>query len=183
MSSYLEILADSLSMPAADRCLFFDELRLPITVAGVSKSIWSPSSAIINSIHLSAAVKDSHLPGGRNSTRARSTSIRRARWRSVTTCLAKATSAESFSRTCERQRGLSISIKDHQLPDYLPVLLRLLTRLDDQELRTALIAECLIPGLEKMLKAVVDSENPYRQLLLAIAALLETEVTGYPAHR
>jgi nitrate reductase delta subunit len=73
--------------------------------------------------------------------------------------------------------------QDHQLPDYLPVLLRLLTRLDDRELRTALIAECLIPGLEKMLKAVVDSENPYRDLLMAIAALLETEVTGYPAHR
>ncbi len=51
------------------------------------------------------------------------------------------------------------------------------------ELRTALIAECLRPALGKMLKAIVDTENPYRHLLAAIAALLETEVTAYPTKR
>ena len=69
----------------------------------------------------------------------------------------------------------------NQLPDYLPVLLRLLVKLDDRELRTALIAECLLPALEKMLKAFGDSENPYRYLLTATTALLQTEVTAYPA--
>jgi nitrate reductase delta subunit len=69
----------------------------------------------------------------------------------------------------------------HQLPDYLPVLLRLLTRLDDQELRTALIAECLVPGLERMLKAIAEGENPYRHLLAAVETLLKAEVRGYAA--
>ena len=71
--------------------------------------------------------------------------------------------------------------QEHQLPDYLPVLLRLLTRLDDEELRAALIAECMIPALEKMLKALGDSENPYRHLLAAINALLKKEAGVYPS--
>src|SRR5215510_4362436 len=37
-----------------------------------------------------------------------------------------------------------------QLPDYLPVLLRLLVKLEDQELRASLVSECLVPGIEKM---------------------------------
>jgi nitrate reductase delta subunit len=64
----------------------------------------------------------------------------------------------------------------HQLPDYLPVLLRLLTRLDDEELRTALISECMIPALEKMLKAFGDSDSPYKLLLQAVRTTLQSEV-------
>jgi nitrate reductase molybdenum cofactor assembly chaperone len=71
----------------------------------------------------------------------------------------------------------------NQLPDYLPVLLRLLVKLDEQELRASLIAECLLPALEKMLKAFGESENPYRYLLKAICTLLESEVTASPAQR
>ncbi|HXI23208.1 MAG TPA: hypothetical protein VNG71_04970 [Pyrinomonadaceae bacterium] len=71
--------------------------------------------------------------------------------------------------------------QEHQLPDYLPVLLRLLTRLDDEELRAALISECMTPALEKMLKALGDSENPYRHLLVAIDALLQKEPNVYPS--
>ena len=66
--------------------------------------------------------------------------------------------------------------QEHQLPDYLPVLLRLLTRLDDKELHDSLISECLIPGIDKMLGSLKDTENPYRELLDVIRATLQLEV-------
>src|SRR5215831_3801063 len=55
--------------------------------------------------------------------------------------------------------------QSQQLPDYLPVLLRLLPRLEDEELRGSLITECLIPGIEKMLASFKDGDNAYRSLL------------------
>lgn len=66
--------------------------------------------------------------------------------------------------------------QEHQLPDYLPVLLRLLAKLDDKDLRASLISECLIPALEKMLKPLSEGENPYRHLIAAVNAVLRSEV-------
>lgn len=66
--------------------------------------------------------------------------------------------------------------QENQLPDYLPVLLRLLTKLPDEELRISLISDCLIPAIEKMLRPLRESENPYRFLLEAVRATLQTEV-------
>jgi len=63
-----------------------------------------------------------------------------------------------------------------QLPDYLPVLLRLLPKLQDQELRASLIAECLIPAIEKMLTTFKDAGNPYRLLLETLVKALRAEV-------
>src|SRR5262252_5095995 len=63
-----------------------------------------------------------------------------------------------------------------QLPDYLPVLLRLLPKLQDQELRASLIAECLIPAIEKMLTTFKDAGNPYRLLLESVITLLSAEI-------
>lgn len=65
--------------------------------------------------------------------------------------------------------------QEHQLPDYLPVLLRLLTKLDDEELRSALIVDCMIPALEKMLKTLGEGENPYRHLIELIRLVLHSE--------
>jgi len=65
--------------------------------------------------------------------------------------------------------------QEHQLPDYLPVLLRLLTKLEDEELRTSLIADCMIPAIDKMLVALKDPENPYRSLLEALRSTLRSE--------
>jgi len=62
-----------------------------------------------------------------------------------------------------------------QLPDYLPVLLRLLPKLDDLELRSSLITECLIPAIEKMLTTFKDAANPYRHLLEAVRNKLQGE--------
>jgi nitrate reductase molybdenum cofactor assembly chaperone len=71
--------------------------------------------------------------------------------------------------------------QEHQLPDYLPVLLRLLTTLDDEELRSALIVDCMIPALEKMLKTLGEGENPYRHLIAAVNTKLKSEAGAYPA--
>ena len=76
--------------------------------------------------------------------------------------------------------------QEHQLPDYLPVLLRLLTKLTDEELRSALIVDCMIPALEKMLKTLSEGENPYRHLIAAVRATLQSEVSvdsGEPVAR
>lgn len=71
--------------------------------------------------------------------------------------------------------------QEHQLPDYLPVLLRLLTKLNDEELRSALIVDCMIPALEKMLKTLGEGENPYRHLIAAVNTKLKSEAGAYPA--
>lgn len=68
--------------------------------------------------------------------------------------------------------------QENQLPDYLPVLLRLLTKLKDEELRSSLISECLIPALDKMLKSLNDTDNPYRFLLQGVRATLQLD-KGY----
>lgn len=67
-----------------------------------------------------------------------------------------------------------------QLPDYLPVLLRLLTRLDDRELREDLIADCLLPAIGKMKTALRSKENLYAPLVEAVEARLKAEA---PARR
>ena len=66
--------------------------------------------------------------------------------------------------------------QEHQLPDYLPVLLRLSTKLDDQELRSALIVDCMIPALEKMSRTLSAGENPYRHLIAAVRITLQSEL-------
>ena len=76
--------------------------------------------------------------------------------------------------------------QEHQLPDYLPVLLRLLTKLGEEELRASLIGECLIPGLDKMITSLKDGENPYRHLLETVQTALRSEGiadTSEPAAR
>jgi len=65
--------------------------------------------------------------------------------------------------------------QEHQLPDYLPVLLRLLTKLDDEDLRSALIVDCMIPALKKMSQTLSESDNPYRHLIAAVHAVLKSE--------
>jgi nitrate reductase delta subunit len=66
--------------------------------------------------------------------------------------------------------------QENQLPDYLPVLLRLLTKLDDEELRSSLISQCMVPAIEKMLTSFKGTENPYQFLLEVVCSTLQTEV-------
>jgi nitrate reductase delta subunit len=80
-------------------------------------------------------------------------------------------------RETEAQYALD---EPRQLPDYLPVLLRLLTRLDDRELREDLIADCLLPAIGKMKTALRSKENLYAPLVEAVEARLKAET---PARR
>jgi nitrate reductase delta subunit len=63
----------------------------------------------------------------------------------------------------------------HQLPDYLPMLLRLLVRLDDRELHDDLIIECVLPALAKMKQALCSKANPYAALIAAVEQRLQAE--------
>lgn len=66
--------------------------------------------------------------------------------------------------------------QERQLPDYLPVMLRLVGRLDDGELRGALVNECLLPATEKMLDALGKAASPYTDLVRTVKAALAREV-------
>ena len=66
--------------------------------------------------------------------------------------------------------------QENQLPDYLPVLLRLLVKLEDEDLRRSLIVELLIPALDTMLKSLGTAENPYRHVVEVIRLVLGSEV-------
>lgn len=65
----------------------------------------------------------------------------------------------------------------HQLPDYLPVLLRLLIRLEDNELQSALRTDCLIPAVEKMEAALKKAGSLYADLLAVVGAALKSETS------
>lgn len=68
-----------------------------------------------------------------------------------------------------------------QLPDYLPVMLRLAGRLEDEELRAALVRDCLLPATEKMSEALSKAQSPYAALLGAMRAALTRRVAAAPA--
>jgi nitrate reductase delta subunit len=63
-----------------------------------------------------------------------------------------------------------------QLPDYLPVLLRLLDKLEDLDLRQALISDCLVPALGKMIETLRQARSPYGGLVISLDHLLRSEV-------
>jgi nitrate reductase delta subunit len=66
-----------------------------------------------------------------------------------------------------------------QLPDHLPVLLRLIDKLDDAEVRDDLIRLVLLPAVEKMARVLDQTTNPYRRVIGVIAAELLLEVPDY----
>lgn len=57
-----------------------------------------------------------------------------------------------------------------QLPDYLPLLLRMVPRIEDAELREALRDDCILPAVRTMTDRLEAAENPYRALLGAVGA-------------
>jgi len=63
--------------------------------------------------------------------------------------------------------------QEHQLPDFLPVLLRLLGYMENGELRSSLVAVCLISALEKMKASFKDQEHPYKAVILFVSDVLK----------
>jgi nitrate reductase delta subunit len=66
--------------------------------------------------------------------------------------------------------------QDGQLPDYLPVMLRLVGRLEDEELRAALVQDCLLPATEKMFEALSKAESHYAHLIGTVRVSLTRTV-------
>ena len=59
-----------------------------------------------------------------------------------------------------------------ELPDHLPVVLRLLARLAPEDEPEELVREVLLPAVGKMLLPFHDAPNPYAGLLRAVDAVL-----------
>jgi len=75
-----------------------------------------------------------------------------------------------------RERGFE---PGNDLPDHLPTLLRFLATLDDSELRSWLVIQAIVPGLQTITAAFEGTENPYGSLVRA--ALLALRPVGYVA--
>lgn len=61
---------------------------------------------------------------------------------------------------------------DGELPDFLPVLLRLLARLPDEEDAELLVVHLMAPGLAKMVTAVENATDPWSAVVRALDELL-----------
>lgn len=60
----------------------------------------------------------------------------------------------------------------HDLPDYLPTLLRLLGAIVDAEDRRLLVHVIILPGLQEVVQKLESSPGPYPSLLRALCDLL-----------
>lgn len=63
-----------------------------------------------------------------------------------------------------------------ELPDFLPFVLRLSTKINDEDKLYALMNECLIEPVEKMAESFGTSQNPYGFLLKAIYKILKADL-------
>lgn len=68
--------------------------------------------------------------------------------------------------------------QDSQLPDYLPVLLRLVGHLSDAELCRDLVGACILPATAKMGAALDEKQSAYMHLIATVTAALEIWVRG-----
>jgi nitrate reductase delta subunit len=68
------------------------------------------------------------------------------------------------------EHGLSVGT---ELPDYLAAVLRLLAAAPEGEEAGELVADCLVPAVEKMRGGLEGKETPYRGLLRAASLVLE----------
>jgi nitrate reductase delta subunit len=81
----------------------------------------------------------------------------------------------------ERYRGCGIS-PGTELPDHISLMLRYLSRSDDDDEKYELLVECLLPAAEKMLKSFDNSgANPYGKLFQSLLVVLNMIKAGYEA--
>ena len=79
---------------------------------------------------------------------------------------------EFLANLRETEDPFDLGQKD-QLPDFLPVLLRLLGHMENAELRSSLVAVCLIPALAKMKASFKDKEHPYKGVIVFVSDVLK----------
>jgi nitrate reductase delta subunit len=90
---------------------------------------------------------------------------------------------EFLAHLSAEEEGLALGA-ERQLPDYLPVLLRLLEHLGDDDLRRDLVGACMLPAIAAVATSLESSESPYRHLVSCVGAALEEslrlELLGAP---
>lgn len=77
-------------------------------------------------------------------------------------------------------------VYQHDLPDYLPTLLRLVARLEPGEGRSLLVHEVICRGLTALERPAQSLSGPWKEVLLNLGALLRAEVhepTPLPRNR
>lgn len=77
-----------------------------------------------------------------------------------------------------RKRGFE---PGNDLPDHLPILLRFMAQLYDEELRSWLLGEVVVPGLGKVVEAFHGTDHVYGALVRA--ALTALRPAGYAARQ
>lgn len=82
---------------------------------------------------------------------------------------------ELLARLVPEIRAAGIEL-DGELPDFLPVLLRLVARLSEDEDRQVLVEHLFLPGLGKMISALENSADPWSDVLRALTDLLRESV-------
>lgn len=71
------------------------------------------------------------------------------------------------------------SVAKGELPDHLPVILRFLDFLQDEELKKDFRESFLIKGIEKLKKNIESKpDNPYRHLVNALWMIIDKDVKG-----
>lgn len=73
-------------------------------------------------------------------------------------------------RESQQEAGVNAGL---ELPDHLPIVLKWLARVEGTDVHDDMVRECVLPALAKMDACLADSDNPYRHLLRAIAAVLK----------
>lgn len=84
---------------------------------------------------------------------------------------------ELLARLVPEIRDAGIELEG-ELPDFLPVLLRLLARLGEEhdEDREALVEHLCLPALEKMTRALAESVDPWSAVIRSLPDLLRESV-------
>lgn len=60
-----------------------------------------------------------------------------------------------------------------EIPDFLPTLLRLVPRIDDEESQQLFLEHVLLPGLEKMAAPLGESRDPWSEIIRALPESLQ----------
>jgi nitrate reductase molybdenum cofactor assembly chaperone len=87
-----------------------------------------------------------------------------------------------MARLMERYREQDLAV-GVELPDHLAAIFRLLATVPEGEEAADLVADCLVPAVERMRAGLEGRDTPYRGLLRAISQVLEEQAKPAPARR
>lgn len=64
-----------------------------------------------------------------------------------------------------------------EIPDFLPTLLRLVPRIENEESRSLFLERVLLPGLEKMEASLGETHDPWSEIIRALPELLKRNLS------